>query len=451
MKQKRGETKDVVISTSKTEIEGVHVSPIVVVVEDHDQLHHVEVETQSIHEEDDEDLNDDVEFLKEIDFTGINDDIPTNIELDLDDDEFGPFPGFDSDCFRKVNEDASSAIKTGEDSNVLKILLSSSKPLEISSGQRDVNSKILPRVSTVSTSAPLVVESSQPQTSQSSLERSQSNTSLEVPIVIHAPQNILLIEPHWMKPQSDWLSTLLNTVQPLPLVAKVYLSEKDIQNVLYDAFRDKVNALFQHPHRIEDPPIAPTQSTSVNLPVDPHPPRTTTVVNRFEKEPEGSRARITIKQGKRTIMANKREGLLFMKNSNENHKAKDPMLIVTDLKKRKFGDEFGDRSGIRMWAFDPESGMWVLKRNSGIPEYYKSTHDFNSWTQVDVVEPLRALFHNPSEDPSTTNFKRFLDRQVKENFPKMKTTRALYRKDKDILDPESGEPMKIILWLATKQ
>ncbi|CAI9281841.1 unnamed protein product [Lactuca saligna] len=157
-------TEGVVISTSKPKIEEVHVSPIVVVAEDRDQLHHVEVETQ-IYEEYVEDLNDDVEFLKEIDFTRISDDIPTNIELDLDDDEFCPLSGFDSNCFGKVNEVASSATKTGEDSNVLKILLSSSNPLEIPSGQRDVNSEIPPSVSTISTSASLIVEPSQPQIS----------------------------------------------------------------------------------------------------------------------------------------------------------------------------------------------------------------------------------------------------------------------------------------------
>ncbi|CAI9286787.1 unnamed protein product [Lactuca saligna] len=34
-----------------------------------------------------------------------------------------------------------------------------------------------------------------------------------------------------------------------------------------------------------------------------------------------------------------------MKNSNENRKARDPVLTATDLKKRKFGDEYGDRTG----------------------------------------------------------------------------------------------------------
>ncbi|CAI9300212.1 unnamed protein product [Lactuca saligna] len=212
-----------------------------------------------------------------------------------------------------------------------------------------------------------------------------------------------------------------------------------IENILYDAFGDKVKALFHKPHGIVDPPVAPTQSTEGDFLVDPPPPRATIVVNQFDKEPENSRSHITIKQGKRTVFASKSEGLRFMKNTNENHKAKDRMLTMTELKKRKICDEYGDQSRIRMWAFDPKSNMWVVKRNSGVPEYYKSVHDFNSWTKVDLGELSRAPFHNPS------NFKRFLDRKVKENFRKMKTAKALYRKDKDIIDPESGQPMKIIL------
>ena len=85
-----------------------------------------------------------------------------------------------------------------------------------------------------------------------------------------------------------------------------------------------------------------------------------------------------------------------MKNLNEKRKAKDLVLTVTDLKKRKFGDEFGDLSGIKMWAFDHEVNMWVVKRNSGISEYYQSIHDFNSWTKVDLAELSRVPFHNTS-------------------------------------------------------
>ncbi|CAI9271407.1 unnamed protein product [Lactuca saligna] len=192
----------------------------------------------------------------------------------------------------------------------------------------------------------------------------------------------------------------------------------NLKNVLYDAFGEKVRALFQQPYGVVDPPSIQSPPATNDLRVEPPVPRTTTIVDRFEKEPEGSRARITIKQGKRIVTAKQSEGLLFMKNSNENRKSKDPVLTVTDLKKRKFCDY---------------------------------THDFNSWTKTDLAELSMAPFHNPSEDPNASNFKRFLDRQVKENFPSMKTAKALYKKDKDVLDPETGEPMKIILWPATKK
>ena len=87
--------------------------------------------------------------MKEIDFTWINNDIPTNTEFDLDDEEFFPLPGFDNNCFNKVNEVASSATKTGEEGNVLKVLLSTSKPMEVPSSQEDVNSEIPPSISTI--------------------------------------------------------------------------------------------------------------------------------------------------------------------------------------------------------------------------------------------------------------------------------------------------------------
>ncbi|CAI9282548.1 unnamed protein product [Lactuca saligna] len=110
-------------------------------------------------EQGDEDLNEDDDFLKDLDFTGINnDDIPSNFDLDLDDDEFGPLPGFDDRHFRKVNEVAQPATKTGDDVNALKILFSSSKPMEYSSRLRDVVSGIPPLDTNVSTSIPSLSE-----------------------------------------------------------------------------------------------------------------------------------------------------------------------------------------------------------------------------------------------------------------------------------------------------
>ncbi|CAI9299703.1 unnamed protein product [Lactuca saligna] len=285
------ETEDVVISTSEVEIEEVHVSPIAIVPDEHDHLYNVEVETQSIHEEGDEDLNEDVDFLKEIDFTRISDDIPTNIELDLDDDELGPLPGFNNSCFRKVNEVATLATKTGEDSIVLKIFLSSSKPLEVYSGQRD-----------------------------SSLERSQSNTSLGVPTVSHEPQVLstvttaIVFTPPLQSDEGP--STMFeiggsssvpeySPTQPSLDEASIRLAkhlaqnsptsssrgkgisfreehsgdDKSTMSELREEIGDKVKALFQQPHGIEDPPMDTTQYTHGEPPVDPSPPRTTTIVD----------------------------------------------------------------------------------------------------------------------------------------------------------------------------
>ena len=72
--------------------------------------------------------------------------------------------------------------------------------------------------------------------------------------------------------------------------------------------------------------------------------RTTTVVDRFEKEPEQALPRITIKRGGRTVTSKKRGGLLFMKNSDQNVRGDHPQLTVTELQKKKFQHKYGDRS-----------------------------------------------------------------------------------------------------------
>ncbi|KAL7601850.1 hypothetical protein Lser_V15G23828 [Lactuca serriola] len=436
------ENEDIFHSPSEPEVEEIHDSPTTCVADEND-LQKAN-ESKSSREDDDDDLYEDVEFLKEIDFTGINDDIPTNIEFDLGDEDFDPFLDIPSSRVNKVNEVASLVTKTRDEGNVLKMLLSTSKPLEVAPSQGDVTSEIPPSVPLISTSAPVSSDSPEPQTCQTSIKTCQSLASLEVPAVRCAPQVLLTItatSAHSPPKQTDeGPSTIFETANYF-----------NLKNVLYDVFGEKVKALFQQPHGIADPLTVQSPSATDDLPVNSPAPRSTTIINRFEKEPEGSKARITIKQGKRIITANQSEGLLFMKNSNENRKATDPVLTVTDLKKRKFGDEYGDRSGIRMWAFDPETNLWVVKRNSGASECYKITYDFNSWTKTDLAELCRAPFHSHSNNPSASNFKRFLDRQVRENFPSMKTARALYRKDKDVLDPESDEPMKIILWPATKK
>ncbi|CAI9271259.1 unnamed protein product [Lactuca saligna] len=136
------------------------------VADEHDQLHNVETKEQLDQEGGDEDFNEDDDFLKDLDFTGINNDnIPSNLDLNLDDDDFGPLSGFDDRHFKKFNEVVQLATKTGDDVNALKILLSSSKPMEDSSRLRHVVSRIPPLDTNVSTSVPFLSEPTQPQTS----------------------------------------------------------------------------------------------------------------------------------------------------------------------------------------------------------------------------------------------------------------------------------------------
>lgn len=52
-----------------------------------------------------------------------------------------------------------------------------------------------------------------------------------------------------------------------------------------------------------------------------------------------------------------------MKNSDESRSFDKPQLIVTDLEKRRIGDKFSDRSGIKMWEYKDELKLWMVKRN----------------------------------------------------------------------------------------
>ncbi|CAI9300145.1 unnamed protein product [Lactuca saligna] len=185
------ENEDTHHSPSEPVVEEIHHSPIACVADEHD--YQKANDSISSRGDDDNDLYEDVEFLKEIEFTRINDDIPTNIEFDFGDEDFDPFLDIPSSRTNKVNEVASLATKTREEGNSLKILLSTTKPLEITTSQGDVTSEIHPSVSHVSTSTPVISMLYEPQTSQTSIRTSQSLESLEVPCVKCAPQIISTI------------------------------------------------------------------------------------------------------------------------------------------------------------------------------------------------------------------------------------------------------------------
>ncbi|CAI9293663.1 unnamed protein product [Lactuca saligna] len=319
MKQKRGGktihadgNEDISLSPSGPEVEEIHHSPTAYVSGEHDNQK--ENDSKSSREDDDDDLYEDVEFLKEIDFTGINDDIPKNIEFDFGDEDFDPYLDIPSSRVNKVNEVASLATKTRDEGNVLKILLSTSNPLEVTTSQGDVTSEIPPSVSLVSTSAPVISVLSEPQTSQTSIRTSQSLESLEVPSIKCAPQVISTITataPDSPPKQTDegrkeigvlCQQLIEKSIQMDQLSAHIFeLREKDeentkqindlqtslgsvlanyfnLKNVLYDVFGEKVKALFQQPHGVVDPPSVQSPPATDDLPVNPPAPRTTTIV-----------------------------------------------------------------------------------------------------------------------------------------------------------------------------
>ena len=78
------------------------------------------------------------------------------------------------------------------------------------------------------------------------------------------------------------------------------------------------------------------------------------------------------------------------------------------LSRKRYVTKYGDRSGIKMWGFDFETKLWVVRRNSGRIEHYDKMVDFHTWTSVDLAELVRAPFLNPYEVPRARGFREFL-------------------------------------------
>ena len=86
------------------------------------------------------------------------------------------------------------------------------------------------------------------------------------------------------------------------------------------------------------------------------------------------------------------------------------------LGRKRYANKYGDRSGIKMWGYDFETKMWVVRRNSGRIEHYDKMVDFHTWTSVDVAELVRAPFLNPYEVPRARGFREFLTFQASKGF-----------------------------------
>ncbi|MFS7967575.1 hypothetical protein Hanom_Chr09g00787321 [Helianthus anomalus] len=69
-------------------------------------------------------------------------------------------------------------------------------------------------------------------------------------------------------------------------------------------------------------------------------------------------------------------------------------LIDTSSRLEKIYDRYGNRTGIRSWAYNDEKGLFLVTRNNGIVEYYNSASAFESWTAVDLRELSQASYHD---------------------------------------------------------
>ncbi|CAH1428595.1 unnamed protein product [Lactuca virosa] len=164
----------------------------------------------------------------------------------------------------------------------------------------------------------------------------------------------------------------------------------DLKNKLISEFGDKFKTSSGETSAVETSPSAPAQSSQQDPLDDPPPVRTTHIVDRFEVEPAQANPRVTLKLVQRRVSSQKKGKWLFMKNSDKNVRGNQPQLTVTDLQKKRFGNKYGDRSGILMWGFHDKLNIWVVKRKSGNTEHYKHKNDFSSWTRVDLTELSKA-------------------------------------------------------------
>nr|KAJ0215764.1 hypothetical protein LSAT_V11C300123010 [Lactuca sativa] len=128
-----------------------------------------------------------------------------------------------------------------------------------------------------------------------------------------------------------------------------------------------------------------------------------------------------------------------------------PHIFIKEVGKRKFADRYDDHSGIRMWGFEADKNMWVVKRRSGNIKYYEKKVDFFSWTKVDLAELIHAPFHNPTNNPNAWAFKKILEDKVRHNFAGVRTSSSFIRKVKGVIDPCTNRTMVNVMWPPTKK
>lgn len=121
------------------------------------------------------------------------------------------------------------------------------------------------------------------------------------------------------------------------LLACYFDLKQNLTEELGDKFKSSVEIL-----RVEQP----SQAT----PGDSSTPRTTQFVDHFEKEPVQAPHIISIKK-KKLRDASKKKNIMFKRNSDQNAPSNQPKITLTNLDKKRFVANYGDRTGIVSWAF----------------------------------------------------------------------------------------------------
>ena len=173
-------------------------------------------------------------------------------------------------------------------------------------------------------------------------------------------------------------------------------------------------------------------------------------MNRFEKEPAHAPhvpEIIRDQQGKAT----EKGQLLFKRSSDKNAPGNQSTITIKDLEAIRFRDTYGDRSGIVSWGFHGPLKMWIVHRISDNTELYKDCHDFNSWNRADLSELSQSPFSNPTNNQQASNFKNFLDDQLKKDFPSLDTAESVIKHYPDVIDPKTVHPLQVVMWPATNQ
>ncbi|KAL7600924.1 hypothetical protein Lser_V15G23015 [Lactuca serriola] len=95
--------------------------------------------------------------------------------------------------------------------------------------------------------------------------------------------------------------------------------------------------------------------------------------------------------------------------------------------------------------------MWIVVRKSGNSELYRDSHEFSSFTRIDLTEFSRPPFTNLTDNPQVNQFKHLLEEQVKRGFPSMPTAESVIFEHPDVIDRTTDKPLQVVMWHATKQ